>query len=100
MGWSHQTYAQFLAAWYLVRHRMTLAQMMSLVVHPGDPGKKLVPQLHETVAWLAGMVPDIFTTIIVAEPEVLLRSDVATADEKDRAKLVENRVLPVSVHEM
>jgi predicted NACHT family NTPase len=90
MGWSHQTYAEFLAAWYLVRHRMTLAQMMSLVVHPGDPGKKLVPQLHETVAWLAGMVPDIFTTIIVAEPEVLLRSDVATADEKDRAKLVEN----------
>ncbi len=90
MGWSHQTYAEFLAAWYLVRHRMTLAQMMSLVVHPGDPGKKLVPQLHETVAWLAGMVPDIFTTIIVTEPEVLLRSDVATADEKDRAKLVEN----------
>ena len=89
MGWAHQTYAEFLAARYLVQCQMTVAQMMTLIVHPGDPEGRLVPQLHETAAWLAGMVPDVFRKIMRAEPEVLLRSDVATTDVKDRAALTE-----------
>ncbi len=89
MGWAHQTYAEFLAAHYLVQNKMTPTQMMSLLVHPGDPDGKIVPQLHEAAAWLASMVPDIFRKIIRVDPEVLLRSDVATADVKDRAALGE-----------
>lgn len=89
MGWAHQTYAEFLAARYLAEHKMTLAQMMSLTAHPGDPDGKLVPQLHETAAWLAGMVSDVFREIMRADPEVLLRSDIATADVRDRQALVE-----------
>lgn len=89
LGWAHQTYAEFLAARYLIQNNMTLTQMMSLLIHPGDPDGKLVPQLHETAAWLAGMEPDVFREIMKREPEVLLRSDVATADEKDRAALVD-----------
>ncbi len=88
MGWAHQTYAEFLAARYLVQHEMSLTQTMSLLCHPYDPDKKLVPQLHETAAWLAGMQPDVFREIMKLDPEVLLRSDVATADVKDRAALV------------
>ena len=88
LGWAHQTYAEFLAAYYLVQRQMTLTQMMSLITHPSDPEKKLVPQLHETAAWLAGMVPEVFRKIIESDPEVLLRSDVATADVKDRVALV------------
>jgi predicted NACHT family NTPase len=90
IGWTHQTYAEFLAAWYLVQHQMSLTQMMSLITHPNDPDKKLVDQLHETAAWLAGMVPDVFREIMKADPDVLLRSDVATTDVKDREALVEN----------
>lgn len=90
MGWAHQTYAEFLAARYLLQHQMTTAQIMSLIVHPGDPDGKLVPQLYEAAAWLAGMLPDVFRAIMRADPEVLLRSDVATAEVKDRAALVEN----------
>lgn len=89
MGWAHQTYAEFLAAHYLVQHQMTLTQMMSLIVHPGDPQGKLVPQLYEVAAWLAGMEPNVFREITTADPEVLLRSDVATTDEKTRASLVQ-----------
>lgn len=89
MGWAHQTYAEFLAARYLLQRRMTVAQAMSLIVHPGDPDRKLVPQLHETAAWLAGMTPEVFREIMKTDPEVLLRSDVATADVGDRAALVE-----------
>jgi len=90
MGWAHQTYAEFLAAWYLEQHQMTMAQINSLIVHPDDPDGKLVPQLHETAAWLASMRPDVFRQILKADPDVLLRSDVATADVKDREALVDN----------
>ncbi|MGE0821978.1 MAG: NACHT domain-containing NTPase [Candidatus Binatia bacterium] len=89
LGWAHQTYAEFLAAYYLVQSGMLTSQMMSLIVHPGDQEGKLVPQLHETAAWLAAMVPAIFQQIMKTNPEVLLRSDVATAEAQDRAALVE-----------
>ena len=90
MGWAHQTYAEFLAARYLAKHKMTLTQIMSLLVHPGDAELKLVPQLHEAAAWVAGMVPEVFRKITSVNPEVLLRSDIETADLKDRAVLVES----------
>lgn len=89
MGWSHQTYAEFLAAHYLRQRQMTLDQLMSLIIHPGEPDGKLVPQLHETSSWLAGMVPDVFQKIMKADPEVLLQSDVATFKVKDRVNLVD-----------
>ncbi len=90
MGWAHQTYAGFLAARYLTKHKMTLTQIMSLLVHPGDIESNLVPQLHEAAAWIAGMSPEVFRKITSVNPEVLLRSDIATADLKDRATLVES----------
>jgi predicted NACHT family NTPase len=102
MGWAHQTYAEYLAAWYSVHNEMALTQVMSLVVHPSDPDGKLVPQLHETAGWLAGMRADVFNEVLTRDPEVLLRSDVATAEEAGRANLVdallegydEDRLLP------
>lgn len=88
MGWAHQTYAEFLAADFMVRHDLPLPQRLGLLVHPGDPDCKLAPQLHETAAWAAGMDLAIFRAIADADPDVLLRSDVAAADAGDRARLV------------
>ena len=90
MGWAHQTYAEFLAARYLVEKELSLTQMMGLIVHPSDPGKKLVPQLHETAAWLTSMDRPVFNEIMKTDPEVLLRSDIATASAEDRRLLVES----------
>jgi len=87
---THQTYAEFLAAWYLAQHPMTLAQRMSLLQHPADPDKKLVPQLHEVAAWLASLVPDVFRKIVETDPDVMLHSDIATADQEGCAALVES----------
>jgi hypothetical protein len=89
MGWAHQTYAEFLAARYLSEHQMTITQILSLLVHPGDLEKKLVPQLHETAAWLAGMRPNVSRNIMEINPEVLLQSDVTGVDVKEREKLVD-----------
>jgi hypothetical protein len=34
MVWAHQTYAEFLAAWYLVKHKVATETIMSVLVHP------------------------------------------------------------------
>ena len=47
LGWSHQTYAEFLAAHYLSIKRMKTDDIKSLIYHSGDPLNKLVPQLSE-----------------------------------------------------
>src|SRR5260370_20251381 len=67
---------------------MSVEQILSLIGHPDDPQGKLIPQLYETAAWIACMEPEVFRAIMHVEPEILLRSDVTTADAQDRADLV------------
>lgn len=89
LGWSHRTYAEFLAARYLATRGFAETQVMSLLTIPDEKGWKLAPQLHETAAWLASMKPEFFRQIMAIDPNVLLLSDVVTADPADREKLVD-----------
>ncbi|PIG91713.1 hypothetical protein CSQ79_19415 [Gloeocapsopsis sp. IPPAS B-1203] len=89
MGWAHQTYAEFLAAWYLVQHEIPLAQITGLIFSSEAPDHKLIPQLHETAAWLASIRTDVLQEIIRTDPDVLLRSDVPT-DANVRSSIVDN----------
>jgi predicted NACHT family NTPase len=86
MGWAHQTYSEFLAAKFLIEHGVSFGQKISLI---SDNDMKVIPQLHETAAWLASMDQDVFHQIMKTDPVVLLRSDVASADQKDKAALVQ-----------
>lgn len=92
VSWSHQSYGEFLAAWYLRSRGMNVGQVMGLISHPEAPDHKLVPQLQEVAAWLATMVDGVFDRILEVEPEVLLGSDVAPADCGRRRRLA-TRVL-------
>ena len=92
MGWAHQTYAEFLAAWYLLQHEIPLTQITELIFSSEDPDRKLIPQLHETAAWLASMRADVLQEIIKTDPDVLLRSDIPT-DADVRASIVDNLLL-------
>lgn len=87
-GFAHRTYAEFLAAYYLVSHRMSDRQMASLILHPDEAEGQVVPQLHETAAWLASLHPAIFDQIMDCDAQVLLRSDVSNMDESSRENLV------------
>ena len=89
MGWTHQTYAEFLAADYLHEHKMAPERMLQLILHPDGSGK-VVPQLRELAAWLAGMEPTVIRALAKADPEILLRSDVKSISDTDRAGLVAN----------
>ena len=88
LGWSHQTYAEFLAAVYLDKQSVPLDRMMDLLTHPDHPESKIVPQLHESAAWAANLRSELFQHIVTTEPEILLRSDVAAADQAERSALV------------
>lgn len=100
MGWAHQIYAEYLAAKFLIDKGMTFQQIMSLIVHPSDPGKRLVPQLNETAAWLASMNQEVFSEIMKTDPEVLLRSDISTVDDPIRTKLVAHLLDLIQKEEM
>ncbi|MDV3352178.1 hypothetical protein QGP82_26110 [Leptothoe sp. LEGE 181152] len=87
MGWAHQTYAEFLAAWYLKQHDLSLNQILNLIIHPD---RRVVLQLQETTAWLASMIPEVFQEIMKTDPDVLLKSDISTIDDENKAQLVES----------
>jgi len=89
MGWAHQTYAEFLAAWYLVQRHVSLHQVMDLIILPEHPERKIIPNFYETAAWLASIRHDVLQEIMKTDPDVLLRSDIPS-DENIRAAIVEN----------
>jgi len=89
LGWSHRTYVEFLAAWYLIEHKFEESKVLSLISHSGDLNQRLTPQLQETAAWLATFSSSIFDILKDTNPEVLVRSDVMAADSSVRASLVE-----------
>lgn len=88
-GWAHQTYAEFLAARWVTESGLDLDQIRGLLTNPHDPERRLVPQLHETAAWIASMRPDAFGELTELDPEALLRGDVATADAAQRSALAQ-----------
>lgn len=91
LGWAHATFAEFLAARYLVEHDLTLTQMWSLVSRADENGReRIVPQLSDTAAWLASLLPDLRRATMDHDPDVLLRSYAFTASEaQDRSRLVQ-----------
>jgi len=96
LGWAHQTYGEFLAARYLEQQNVSTRQVLSLIQHPADEEKRLIPQLQETGAWIASNRPDVFREILRVEPDLLLRSDVATADDVIKRDLVDALLAAVS----
>ncbi len=89
MGFAHQTYAEFLAAWYLRRSSIAPQEILKLLRHPGDPDGSIVPQLVGTAAWAAGMVPGVLKGILAIDPSVLLGADLTTASAEERAAIVD-----------
>jgi hypothetical protein len=96
LGWAHQTYGEFLAARYLEQQNVSTLQILALIQHPADREKRLIPQLQETAAWIASNRADVFRQIIKSEPDLLLRSDVATADDAIKQELVDALLTTVS----
>ena len=87
-GWAHQTFAEFLAAYYLLEHGLTAEEALRFFQVSDETSHQIAPQLTEVAAWLASMQPEFFRALVRADPAVLLRSDVAAAAPDDRETLV------------
>lgn len=68
---------------------MSLEQTTKLIFSSKDPGHKLIPQLHETAAWLASMKLGVLQEIVKTDPDILLQTDVPT-DAEFRASILDN----------
>jgi hypothetical protein len=90
-AWSHQTFAEFLTAYYLVERKLTTKSILDLL--RSAEGGRIPPQLREVSAWLASLDVGVFTALAESNPDMLLSSDVASASPKARETLVRGLLL-------
>lgn len=82
-----RTFAEFLAAWYIAKSPVPTSQKLKVLLHPDS--QRLIPDLHETTAWLAALDIDFRSWLINHEPEAALEADFATLAQADLPALVD-----------
>lgn len=87
LGWAHQSYAEFLAALWIVQHELPIPQVDGLIRYQVPLDRRFIPQLREPLGWLSAMHTEARRLVLDAEPEILLDADPATATAADRAAL-------------
>ena len=89
IGWAHQTYGEFLAARYLVRHKLSWKQIKSFLFQdPLEIGVfQVIPQLYEVGAWLASIDASFFDNAVLLDPEFLLLSDASVMSDHQKIVL-------------
>ena len=85
-AWNHQSYREFLTAWYLAQHGVG-NDAANRLYFPNGLGRVPGP-LREVAAWHATFVPALFDQLVERDPEVLLHSDGAAMSADSRAQLV------------
>jgi glycosyltransferase involved in cell wall biosynthesis len=85
-AWSHQTFAEFLAAYYLIERGLDPQNILDFL--RSAENRRIPPQLREVSAWLASMDDALFDALAETDPDILLSSDVASASPQARETLV------------
>ena len=83
--WAHQSFAEFLAAYFLSRDCVSLKEIRRLVKTPDD---KLAGTLSEMLRWLAETRPDFLKEVVKRQPMLLLKSDLSHLSEEDYRSFV------------
>jgi hypothetical protein len=84
MGWAHQSYAEFLAADYLITKQTSSENILKILCHPSGG---LIPQLSSVAAWVASRNRAVCSALMAQEPVALLRGDLANWNKDDLAAL-------------
>ena len=85
--WAHLSFAEFLAADYLAQKAGDPRELLSLLSSGEGDEAGIIPQLREVAAWLAGLYPAFRDLLVTLEPDLLLRSDVASGDDAFKESL-------------
>ncbi len=87
--WSHRSYQEFLAAYYLVKHDVPLPQLKALLAVRDISGQyHFPPRLHEFIAGISAMAPEFKQFVLENEPVVLLHSDAASLTDEEKARII------------
>lgn len=87
-GWSHQSFAEYLAARWACSGGLTPGQTRQLLLHH-EKVDTVVPQLVGVAAWLACFSPDIVALLAEHAPEYFIVADSELATEEHRARATE-----------
>jgi len=93
-GFTHQSYAEFLAAEYL--RALEVSQLRSLFTVVGLGGERVPGQLVETASWLAVIHPSWFEYLVSHMPEILLRCDGTQYSNEQKQRLTDSLLLRVN----
>ena len=72
MGWAHQSYAEFLAARYLVTNGTSAKNIIRVLTHPSGG---MIPQLSIVAAWAATLNREVRRGFIETDPIAMLQGD-------------------------
>ena len=70
--WTHQSYAEYLAAYCLSNESVLVREISRKTVAPDG---KFPSHLHDTLGWLIGMRPEVLPEVIARQPMLGLRAD-------------------------
>ena len=98
---AHRTYAEFLAAHFIVSLGLPIPTVMSLFTLPDGSGR-LVPQLQELAAWLGQKSQQLLSLVVALEPMLFFDSSVSISDDlqvghifDELIDLIERRKFPI-----
>lgn len=72
LGWSHQTYAEYLAGCYLAAHGFALNQACQLLTSGVTGRVRVFPAFRRVAAWLVMADPDRFSSLVSDDPQSFL----------------------------
>lgn len=85
IGFAHQSYGEFLAAWFLHSHKIESQRTLPLLRHPDD--KRIPSQYTETAIWLASLDGNVFADLVKSEPLLLLHADLSDTTDEQKSLL-------------
>ncbi|ADM71976.1 hypothetical protein GMA19_04206 [Paenibacillus polymyxa E681] len=88
LTWTHKSYEEFLAAYYLNARRVTTKQLLHFFTHPSDSQGRFIPQLHQTAAWLCELNASFLDELINRQPNLLFLSDRFSMTDATKKKFV------------
>ena len=88
MGFAHRTYAEFLAASFVLKSRLNSMERLKFVRSADDSSGKVIPQLTETAAWIASQDRSVCLELLKADTQVLVRGDCDSFSEETKRDIL------------
>lgn len=88
MRWAHQTYQEYMTAWYLNKNNVPLSKLKLLFFETQEGHEKILPQLYENAAWMSLFPIDFENLLYQKNPEIFLRTEVATFSDDKKEKII------------